>query len=239
MVMSATVWGGWGAVDNVIQNVGQSAGPSISGFFPSPQRTEPIRTEIMQAAGGGFLGYRPTAPSAQSIAETNRYSLQGWMGSPYEANFSTEAKVKEGRTFAKNIGAAGEAVGRTLADVMAGMRAGTEYVAEVRTVADDFMTMLGMEPRETIVGTPRAGYPEGRDEAHLNALKSKAAAVVQAAKNVSGQLLGQMKGLFNIGFDPSGSQPVFAIRHDIPEAPKLIGIVVAGIVAIFLLRGSK
>ncbi len=61
-----------------------------SGFFPSPQIFEPIRSEIVQPAIS--LGVpRLTSSDAPSLAETATWFSNNWIGSPYEAELARPA----------------------------------------------------------------------------------------------------------------------------------------------------
>ena len=83
---------------------------------------------------------------------------------------------------------------------------------EVKTVYDNLSWMW--EPREKIVETPRAGYPDGQDSAATNNTIDKAADVITTGKNFYTQL----KGLFGLGYPAVEAQPVSPINHEVTPA---------------------
>lgn len=76
----------WGSVDFLF---GDTSPVSVqpSGFFPTPQASVPLRTELTQPAVS--LGTaRPLATDAPSLAQTANWFSQNWIGSPYEAELA-------------------------------------------------------------------------------------------------------------------------------------------------------
>jgi len=111
---------------------------------------------------------------------------------------------------------------------------GTPFPAQQRLT----IQLRGMwEPREVIVETPREGSPEGKDVRNLNQIVEKGAEVIKAGKSWIGGVYDQVKGLFNLGFDQTGKQPVFSIEHEIEPTVKIgIGVIAAAVILVLLLR---
>ena len=97
------VSGGWGAVSNIIAGIGKGAETVIGTIFPTQQR-ETVKSETVEAAGGTGQTFRPTAPENPSMLETQKWSAQGWIGSPYEDNLSVTTKRQESVQLAETIG---------------------------------------------------------------------------------------------------------------------------------------
>lgn len=231
---SGLVQGGWDAISNITTGIGKGASTLVSGFFPTPQR-ETIISETVQAAGGVGQTYRQTDPEGQSWIETMQFAADQWLASPYEQQFAIPAKIQESKQVAKTVSAPGgvDYIGQ-------GLDWALEQTKKVTTFYDELSQLWS--PRETVVGQPRQGYPEGRDERHLNDMISGAAEVLKIGKAKASEFLGQVKGLFGLGYDQPNAQPAFAIQHEVQPSRQTwvgLGIVAAIIVAVLLLRRKK
>lgn len=235
--------GGWNALQNVANTVGQGASYVASGFFPSPQRKEPVVSEIVEPAGAGGLSFRPTAPDAPSVWETDYYRDMLWRGSPYEANLAVGVKQTESKQLEQTMGSGKKTqpIIGFLGDVVDRSRGFMSQASEIRTLADDFMQLWGIGGRAPI--------PEGRRETgnsrgavrNTDPNATNIRNVVETIRGFTGEFLNQIKGLFNVGFgSPTGAQPAFAIRHEVQPTPKLTaGLVVVAAVIIFLILRKK
>jgi len=212
------VSGGWDAIDNIL---------AYGTPFPAQQR-ETVRSETVQAAGGTGQTFRPTSPENLSMLETAQWSAQGWQNSPYQEELSVGYKSAESQQLAEKMGPKADTLGQSL----------DWALAQTRKVTTLFDQLSGLwKPREVIIETPRAGYPEGQDVRHLNETVEKGAKIIKAGTAWLGGVFGQVKGLFNLGFDPTGKQPVFSIEHELEPAVKIgIGVIAAAIILILLLR---
>jgi len=220
------VSGGWGAVSNIIAGIGKGAETVIGAVFPAQQR-QTVKSETVEAAGGTGQTYRPTAPENQSMIESNKWSLAGWFGSPYQEELSVGYKSAESQQIAEVMGPKADPFAESLEWAFAQTKKATTLFDQLRGL---------WEPREVITETPRAGYPEGKDVRHLNETIEKGAEVIKAGRAVIGRIYDQVKGLFNLGFD-QGKQPVFSIEHELEPAVKIgAGVVAAAIILILLLR---
>lgn len=228
------VSGGWDALTNVTQSIGQGASSLVSGFFPAPQRNT-IVSETVQAAGGAGQTYRATAPDTPSMFETLAMQADEWIGSPYEMQYAVPEKIKESKQIAASVSAI-DPIGA----LAGGLDWALQQTAKVVTLYDQLSPMW--EPRETIVGQPREGYPEGRDVQNLNDIGDKAAAVVTIGKAKASEFVDQIKGLFGLGYTPTQKQPALAVRHELQPASMSwtsLGIVAAVIVVVILLGRKK
>lgn len=221
------VGGGWNAVNNIIAGIGKGAETVIGAVFPAQQR-EKVKSETVEAAGGTGQTFRPTAPENQSMIETAQWYAQGWRDSPYQQELSVSAKRTESKQVAESIGPKMDPIGEGLDWALA-------QTKKVSTLYDKLKELW--EPREVIREKPRAGYPEGKDVRHLNDIVEKGAETVKAGAAWVGGIYDQVKGLFNLGFDQTGKQPVFSIQHEIEPTAKIgIGVIAAAIILILLLR---
>ena len=214
------VSGGWDAIQNLLE-------PGTA--FPAQQR-ETVKSETVQAAGGAGWTYRPTAPENQSMLETQAMSAQGWVGSPYEDNLAVTTKRQESKQLAATMEPKGDPIGESLDWAL-----GT--TKKITTLYDELKGLW--EPREVIRETPREGYPEGKDVRHLNDIVDRGAEVVQAGATWVGGIYDQVKGLFNLGFDQTGKQPVFSIQHELDPGIKIGAGVIAAIIILFLLLRKR
>jgi len=221
------VGGGWDAVTNIISGIGQGAGSVWGAVFPAQQR-ETVKSETVQAAGATGQTYRPTIPENQSMVESAQWSAAGWTGSPYQKELSVPVKQAESKQFAEKIGPRVDPFGESLEWALQQTKSIITLFDQVREIYD---------PREVIEETPRVGYPEGKNLRHLNETVDKGAKVLKAGSAWVGDVFEQVKGLFNLGFDPTGKQPVFSIQHELEPTTKIgIGVIAGIIILILLLR---
>lgn len=218
MMGTDLVSGDWNAVNNLL---------ATGTFFPSLQR-ETVKSETVEAAGGTGQTFRPTAQENQSMIETLKWMKDNWLGSPYEENLSVGFKSAESQRLAQKMGPKSDPVGETLDWALAQTKSITTLFDQVKSI---------WEPREVITETPRAGYPEGKDIRHLNETVEKGAEMIKAGKAWIGGVYDQVKGLFNLGFDQTGKQPVFSIEHELEPGVKIgIGVIAAAVILVLLLR---
>ncbi len=220
------VVGGWGAVSNIVSGIGKGAESVWGAVFPAQQR-ETVKSETIQAAGGTGQTFRPTAPENPSMIESNQWSKEGWLNSPYQEELSVGYKSAESQQLAETMGPKADPFGE-------GLDWALGQTKKVTTLYDQFKELW--EPREVITETPREGAPEGRDVQHLNETVEKGAEIVKAGKVWIGGVYDQVKGLFNLGFE-QGKQPAFSIEHELEPTVKVgIGVIAAAIILILLLR---
>ena len=219
--------GGWDSVNNIISGIGKGAESVWGAVFPAQQR-ESVKSETVESAGIAGQTFRPTVQENQSMVESKAWSLAGWFGSPYQAELSVSAKQAESKQIAETIGPKVDTFGQ-------GLDWALEQTKKVTTLYDQLKGLW--QPREVIEEKPRAGYPEGKDVRHLNEKVEKGADVVRAGAKLLGGVYDQVKGLFNLGFDQTCKQPVFAIEHEIEPQVKIgIGLIAAAVILILLLR---
>ena len=111
------------------------------------------------------------------------------------------------------MGANSKSWSDNLVDIFGGVKKTASGVfseaSKIRTVVDDFMGIFGASERNTVAGTPRAGYPEGRNNIYYNQEQPGGADVTNMGAAYGRAFIDQVKGLFNPGYDsPQGSQPV-------------------------------
>lgn len=234
--MGQTVQGGWDALTNITAGIGKGASTLVSGFFPAPQR-ETIKSESVLAAEGSGLTYRPVLPENLSMGWTQNFAKQDWIGSPYEPQFSVPAKTKETQELAAKVSAEMQrGPVETFVDVLGKFTIGA---TKITTAADNFMVAWGLKKREPVPQGPKeTGNSPGLIQ-YLNDIRDKTAAVLPTMKAVGGAILDQVKGLFSLGYEPTGSQPVFAIQHELDPKTKTTAMVVAGIIIVLLLLGRR
>jgi len=221
------VGGGWDAVTNIVAGIGKGAGSVWTSVFPAQQR-ETVKSETVQAAGGTGMTYRPTVQENQSMVETSQWYANSWQGSPYQQELSVTAKQAESKQLAEKIGPPADPFGESLGWAL-------EQTKSVVTLFDQFREIW--DPREVIEEKPREGYPDGKNVKHLNETVDKGAKVLKAGSVWVGDVFDQVKGLFNLAFDPTGKQPVFSIKHELEPTAKIgIGVIAAIIILILLLR---
>ncbi len=237
------VQGGWDAIGNVTGTIGRGASYVASGFFPTTQRTTPIVSATTKAAGGSGMTYRPTPPENQSMFESLAWASQDWLNSPYEEQLARGYNTP-GRQALANImsgGAPSKSWGDNLVDFFKGTANILGQAGQVKTIVNDFMQDWGLVKRETVVSTPREGYPAGQDEQHLNDIGQAGANVLTMIRGAGGAFLDQVKGLFNLGYPQNSSQPGFVLQHEIqPSAKTTIGLAAAaGIIILVIILGRR
>lgn len=233
------VSGGWDALTNITSGIGKGASRIGSAFFPATQRTT-IQSEITKPAGGAGATYRPTAIEAPEFWATMQMAADQWLASPYEDQYAVQKMTQESQELARTVSSVKqEGIGGMFADIMAGLEWTAGQSRKITTLVDEVMGPW--LPRETIKGTPQAGYPEGRDERHLSDLTQRGAEVFATVKTGAQAILDQVKGLFNIGFPQQGSQPAFGIQHELSPSKGLsIGLIIAGVILVLIiLLGRK
>ncbi len=220
------VGGGWDAVSNVVNTVGQGASSLVSGFFPSTQRAMPIVSDTAKAAGGSGMTYRPTPLENQSMVESFAYRAQNWIDTPYEGQFAVDVGTRIPQP----------TWGDNLADFFGKVKTPLQEYYTVKTLASNIAQDLGLVRRETITETPRAGYPAGQDVQHLNDIRQTGASVLSMIKGAGGAFMDQVKGLFNLGYPQNTAQPGFTLRHELePSGKTTIGLAVAAAVIILVI----
>lgn len=233
-----TVAGGWNALANITAGIGKGASTLVSGFFPTTQR-ETVKSEIVAPAGAAGQTYRPTLPENIGMMQTWSWSQKDWLGSPQEANFAIPAKIKEGTNLAASVSPGDESKGpvETFVDVLGKFTIGA---TQIRTAADEFMEAWGLKPREPISEGPKETGASAGIVQHLNDIREKTASVLPAIQAAGSAILDQVKGLFSLGYEPTGSQPVFSIQHELEPKTKITaGVIGAGIIIALLLLGRK
>jgi len=217
---SDLVSGGWDALDNIYASMGLDS-------FPAQQRVK-VKSETVEAAGGTGWTFRPTAPENPSMVESKKWSLAGWLGSPYQEELSVGYKSAESQQLAEVMGPKADPFGESLEWALAQTR-------KVSTLYDELKGLW--TPRDVTKETPRAGYPEGRDVRHLNDTIQKGSEVIRAGVSWAGGMIDQVKGLYNRAFGQTGKQPVFSIEHELEPGVKIgIGVIAAAVILVLLLR---
>jgi len=232
-----TVEGGWNAIANITTGIGKGASALVSSFFPTSQR-ETIKSESVASAGAAGTTYRQTQWENPSMQLSWNFAQKDWIGSPQEANLAIPAKVKESQQLAGKISTETQRGPiETFVDVV---KWGTGAAVTIRTAADEFMEAWGLKKREPISEGPKeTGASRGTIQ-YLQDIRDKTAAVLPAVQAAGSAILDQVKGLFNLGYEPTGSQPVFSIQHELePKAKITIGMAAAGIIIALLLLGRK
>lgn len=235
-----TVASGWNFIDNIQKSLGLPLSTSPSGFFPTPQR-ETIVSETVAKAGSAGFTYRPTTPQQPSIYETAKWATEEWLRSPFEDQFSVTTKIQESKALEGSVSGP-EIPGPNLLDrVIGGVRRAGEVSQDIKTVFDQVADLWGISRRSVTEGTPRAGYPEGRDVQHLNTDEDNRPDILTMAAGVYQGILEQVKGLFNIGYPQTSGQPAFAIRHDIEPTPKtmIVAAVIGAVIILAILLKKK
>lgn len=185
--------GGFDAVGNVIGSVGKGAGYMVSGFFPSPQRREPIVSDIVLSAGNVGKTYRPTAADAPSLAEIAEYAKQNWLGSPYEAQLAPGP----GYTTRKSDFTTGL---QTAADSILSI---SGALSSAVSAAGDLVSQLSEQWRPTPQVIPKKINSEVIPQ---QGEQSNAAITTEQIGGLFQGFINQVKGLFNVGF-PQQPQP--------------------------------
>lgn len=215
------VSGGWNALNNVISGIGTGVESVWGAVFPAQQR-DTIKSETVQAAGGTGQTFRPTVQENQSMIETAKWSAAGWRDSPYQQELSVPAKQAESKQLAETIGPPTDPIGE-------GLEWALEQTKKATTLYDQLKNLW--EPREVINETPREGYPDGKNVQHLNTIQGRGA---ELYSTVSG-IYDQVKGLFNLGFDQTETQPVSPVTHELTPDMQTGLIVIGAVILLFLL----
>jgi hypothetical protein len=238
------VGGGVQGAANVINSIGKGTVSLIRPFFPQPQSTGVENLPIKMANTAGAT-VRPVASELPSVWETMRMAGEQWLASPYEDQYATHLDTTPLEQMVKKTQPPSSGIFTTLGDVIGGITSGVRQATEVgrsfRTVADEFLDVWGLSGRDTVEGTPREGYPEGRDEVHWNDLRSWGAAVSESVGTWGQGVIDQVKGLFNLGYQQEGPQPAFTISHEVGATKGLtIGmIVILAVVVVLFFTGKR
>jgi len=117
-----------------------------------------------------------------------------------------------------------------MSDLSEGLDWALENKGAITTIYDNLSWMW--KPRETIVETPRVGYPEGQDSANTNNTIERAADVITMGKD----FYTQVKGLFGLGYPATETQPVSGVQHEVtPAALPVVAGMSAGTIAIIVI----
>lgn len=233
------IGGGINAVTTLAQSL-QRGISDFGGSLPTPQKTQTV-SQITQSANTLGTTYRATSPDAPSILETLNMYAQGWINSPYELQYAVEPKITESQELAAAISSTSQKkpLTGTLSDILAAARTGLQTAGEIKTVVNEYKQIFDAITHETIKGTPRAGTPEGRNEANVETSPTTGTSILNLGKAYGEAFISQLKGLFNLGYESSqGSQPAFAIQHEIEPSPKLTTgmiIIVALLIGIMII----
>jgi len=209
-----------------------------SSFFPAPQRTEVAHLPVEQAGGTGKT-FRATDQENKSMIDTFSYFMEGWKKTPYEQQFAVGPKVSESKILSDSVSMTNQDwVGKGL-DWALG--AGDKLV----TIVDNWNVATGQKPiAVNTAGSSKGGAaPSAKTTTtEFGTFVKRGAEVLETFKSAAGNILGQAKGLFNLGFEGDKS-PVFSISHELDTGTKLAvgstGIILLVIIAIFLFRGRK
>ncbi len=203
----------WDSVNNLF--IGPPA-PSISpsGFFPTPQQLQPIRSEITQPAVSMGVP-RLTASDAPSLAESAAWAYNDWFNSPYEAQYAPGAQSVE-PSFLDRLAAPFE---RTFT----GLATATEeaFWEASEQLPGLLLRKVGLLPETQVVNT------RGDTEVHLYQTPSMSRATVP------GLIQEQPRGLFNMGYDDQ--VPARVVRIPPPATAALAVSPILMIVGLYLL----
>ncbi len=234
-------------------------------FFPTPQ-VGIMPSDFILGANSNGRSCRLLAPDAPSMFETAVMQTNDWLGTPYEGQYSVTAQRDTGARldsmvsmttpgvfrdpsfglsdlgYARNFETEdfSKSWGDNIVDFFGGVTKGATNVlgeaTKISTAVDQFATIFGTSTREVIYGTPRAGSPEGRNEAHSNQQTTSGADVTMVGK-IYGAAIDQVKGLYGLAFSgPGGAQRVQAI----PVAAGITAgtaLLIGGVIlAIYLIR---
>jgi len=229
MVMMGTdlVAGSWAALDNVLASL--NVGLQPSGFYPTPQRNT-IKSESLQAMGGSGTTYRQTAPQNQSVLESVGYALAGWLGSPYEKQYSVTSKTAESQSLAALVET------KKPGPIDEGLDWALNTTKKIGTLWDQLSGLFGKK-REVIKETPRAGSPEGKDVQNVNDTGNRSADV-DKVMTYAGQIINQVKGLFGLGYPQTTPQPAAGIQTELGGLAGLsvTSLLIIGVILYLLAR---
>lgn len=117
-----------------------------------------------------------------------------------------------------------------MSDLSEGLDWALDNKGTITTIYDNLSWMW--KPRETIVETPRAGYPEGTNAANTDNTIERAADVITLGKD----FYTQIKGLFGLGYPATETQPVSGVKHEVtPAALPVVAGMSAGTIAIIVI----
>ncbi len=236
------VKGGWDALWNIVSGAGKGMAEIGSSFFPAPQRTEVKHLDIEQAPQG--LQPRPTIQENQSMMESFDYALNDWLYTPYEMQYAVPAKIAESK-------AVDEKASIAKPDPWAWVNQGLDWALgqaeKVETVVSKWDLLTGKKPTAiTYAGADQTGYSQ-QIITETDSFIDRGASVIEDFRGAAEDVFGQVKGLFDLGFDDGDRQPVFAIEHELdPEIIATakyggigIGTLIVVLIIVFIIWGRK
>ncbi|MBW8003347.1 MAG: hypothetical protein FVQ80_15260 [Planctomycetes bacterium] len=232
------VAGGFNAVDNIINGIGQGVSRIGSTFFPAPQRTQVI-SEITKSAPNQGDIFRKTAVENQSMIETAAMLANDWINTPFENQFAIPVKVRESRQLAEKVSTGPiEAIGGMFSDVLDWAKQAGTASREIRTAVDEIAGVWGV--RSPIPEGPvEIGNSRGR-VGNTNPPQTAGADIISTVIGTGRALMDQVKGLYNLAFPQQGGQPAVGIRHEIAPSKGLsAGLVLGGAALIVVLLMRK
>lgn len=210
--------GGWNSLENII--AGASIGMSEIGseFFPAPQRAEVTHLPIEQMGGTGQT-HRETSPEAQSMNDTFSYFMNDWVNTPYELQYATPAKVAESKQLSESVSVKKESA---FDWINQGLEWALGTTKKISTIANQWDIATGKKVISTNTEGQSSGdaQPKTRNVSNVDTFIKRGADVIQNVGKAAENIFGQVKGLFNLGFD-GDSQPVFSIQHELDPGTKL------------------
>ncbi len=209
----------WDSVYNIFGSPQVITSPS--GFFPIPQKLEPIRSEIAQPAVS--LGVpRLTATDAPSIAQTTAWAYQNWFDSPYEAELSIPARPTAPAraptpSFLTEVSKPWDTMAESL---WTGVE--ESFIEANKLLPTLMLEKLGLVPERQVVNT------QGDIEYHIYQKPPMSLATIP------GLIQEQPKGLFNVGLDPGITTQVVPIPRPATAAMAVSPILmIAGLYLLF------
>ena len=199
------------------------AGLQPSGFFPAPQISTPMRTQITEPALSLGLP-RLTAPDAPSLAETAAWASNNWMDSPYKAVLSTPALAppiygppapQASPSFLGAFTKPWETMAETIAKT-----AEFTFVEANKMLPGLMLEKLGLMPERQVVNS------KGDVEYHVYQTPGMAGATVPGVKQE------QPQGLFGIGY--ATGQPATVVPVSSPTTAAIGMTPLLILLAIFL-----
>jgi len=215
---------GWNLASDVVSGTGKAIGTLASGFFPSPQRTV-IESNLIKQAEGSGQTFRPVTTDAPSFQETAQMFANEWLKSPYEQQYAVPAKVTESQQLAQGIS---QGPIESITGLLSGV---AKKSGEFRTLVDEIGSAWGLDWR---LGDTRGDDRPQKGtvaDLHPNENQWPGADVYETVKGWGSGILEQVKGLYNVAFGQTGSQPAFAISHELqPSGKTTIGLIIAGVI---------
>ena len=238
---ATVIQGGWNAIENITAGIGKGASAFTSEFFPTSQREKVAGGGPAPAEGSGMT-YRPVLPENLGMMQTWSWSQKDWLTpNPYQAQFAVPAKIKESQELAAKVSSP-EPWTKPWTDTAKKVWKGATGITEAinEQLPDILLAKLGQAiglQGTSVSDTKKTKEnPEGLMQNLQNIIERGA----ETTRAFGTGILEQMKGLFNLAFGQTGSQPVFGIQHEIGKETKItIGMAAAGIIIAILLLGRK